>query len=122
MDAELAFGLVASIGATITRLLGNSRYVSYRLHTERRGRPCADSDQVSTLSSLGWACTHKSRPMSALPPKADIGKRGQDVRLVPIADLAQKRRLFRRRPIVETVLAENRLDGAILLEFGQGVV
>jgi hypothetical protein len=41
------------------------------------------------MSALGHKQTFRDvRPMSALPPKADIGSTCQDVRFVPIADIA----------------------------------
>jgi hypothetical protein len=44
------------------------------------------------MSALGQKRTSDWRPlMSALPPKADIGRRALDVRFVPIAEVAVTR-------------------------------
>jgi hypothetical protein len=46
------------------------------------------------MSALGQKQTLQSvRPMSALPPKADIGTQPRDVRFVPKADISFRRRL-----------------------------
>jgi hypothetical protein len=46
------------------------------------------------MSALGQRQTSRSEiSMSALPPKADIAGRDEDVRFVPEADIAQMRDL-----------------------------
>jgi hypothetical protein len=50
------------------------------------------------MSALGHKQTFgKVRPMSALPPKADIVQHDRDVRFVPIADIVKVTRSPRRR-------------------------
>jgi hypothetical protein len=49
------------------------------------------------MSALGQKQTSDEHPlMSALPPKADIAERDEDVRFVPIADIAKLSELLRK--------------------------
>ena len=51
------------------------------------------------MSDLGHKRTFRSfRPMSALPPKADIGTQSRDVRFVPKADIARDQANVRFTP------------------------
>ena len=44
------------------------------------------SNSKPCMSLMGQKWTRHVHPMSALPPKADIGRRGWDVRFAPTAD------------------------------------
>jgi hypothetical protein len=88
----------------------------------REARDCV------AMSALGQKQTLQSaRPMSALPPKADMGTRPRDVRFVPLADMRKQaaslfdhlvgKQLDRRRHVEPQCLGGLHIDDK--LEFGR---
>src|SRR6516165_256907 len=79
---------------TVTVIVGSSARAkpdNSKKQNRTRARMMMDARQASIPAQLMSALGHKQtfregRPMSALPPKADITKRRGDLRFVPKAD------------------------------------
>ena len=77
-----------------------------------------DSSVAVPMSALGQKQTLQSvRPMSALPPKADIGTQPRDVRFVPKADIMRcSKTLFDYPSLIEAPERRTELALPALME------